>query len=89
MALDILASNGQIRMLKQQSAAALHCAQLFRTYEGEIAKAWSGKDAAYFIKTLEQQICKCEELSRQMNHLACDMMQAAAEISAEVSEQEK
>lgn len=83
MAVELLASNQQIRMLKQQSAAALHCAQVLRIYKDEIKQVWGGKDAECFTKGLEQQICKCEALSVQLDHLACDIMQATTEILAE------
>lgn len=91
MALDISALNEQIRVLKQQSAAASHCAQMLALYKKELIRSWSGREIPYFCKTIDAQIQKCRQLSASMEQVSYDIMQAAEEIlreEATLSQQE-
>lgn len=83
MALDITASNEQIRKLKQQSAAASHCARMLAAYKEDLSKAWRGIEADYFCKSIDQQIHKCERLSVDLDRLSCDITQAVEEVLIE------
>lgn len=85
MALDITASNEQIRKLKQQSAAASHCARMLAAYKKDLSKAWHGIEADYFCKAIDRQIRKCERLSEDLDRLSGDIAQAVEEILIEES----
>ncbi len=85
MAFDISAANQQIRRLKQQSAAASHCARQLITYKKELTGAWSGVEVRYIRKAIDQQIRKYEVLSADLDRLSRDMAQAVKDILLEES----
>lgn len=85
MALNISSANAQIRRLKQQSAAASHCARSLLAYKEQLNCSWSGIEVDYLCKVIDQQIRKCETLSADLDRLSRSMAQAVEDILLEES----
>lgn len=76
MALNTFTTNQQIQRLKQQSAAASHCAHQLIIYKKELTMTWAGTEVGYLCSAIDLQIQKYETLSIELDRLSRDMAQA-------------